>query len=393
MLRKSKSKGSKSKKDSVVDAMTEEDDGPIIDDEPGQEALKPPVRYMATAPGELRQASDMSSEVIGQINSGDIVLVTHSKPLAAPPGAPDTVRVVVRVRCERGSAIGKVGRAAGWASVGRSNDSWPTLATDDCQILLVPEEAAADVEYFTMTKIASVYESASTESSTKTKLPQGGTYECLEKDSVGAPMWIRVKAGWIKAKSPKGDLIIKRVVFADKKGDKELAKDKERREKEKIQQAIAAKKHTLGAKGKEAVARSTLEQFPQQLRQLITDAEKAEQLEHYPLNPQVQVELAAALALVEAQLAELPETEEQLRQQHAQSAAALNQLRQYEVQLSKLLGVYKKLPPQESQMLSCCSSNYFCDCRGANLVLLLLHVWLACRTRGLASALYMYACE
>lgn len=273
----------------------DDEDFEIIDED-DQTDLDPPVRYVAASNNTSHERSELDSSRVGEVKTGDILLVTHTKTIAPPPGAPDTVLPVLRLRCERGSALPGVGKPIGWVSAN---------TTDGGTILVISEDDESDY-YFALDNLPIRPEAVGgkVEKGAPT-LKMGTVIEGLE--TVGDPAaknvkdrvncFVRYKEGWVQSMA-KGGMGVKPVLepfeFADKKGDAELQKGG----------ATAAKRDASAAKfaiESEAEARAELAAYVEQLEELCSGLADQENREFHPLDPKISAALTEALGIVQAQ--------------------------------------------------------------------------------------------
>lgn len=204
-----------------------------IIDEDGQYPLEPPERYMACTSGlKLSIRSELDSEVVGQLEKGDVVLVTHTKIQADR----------LRLRCERGSPMPGKGVACGWVSAVEGEGE--TEDDNDGSLNLISEKCENQC-YTVEAEHATAREGCLPDAKRlKFTLTEACTFECLEEVVDKGRTALRFKVGdregWTQEKAPDGVVWCKKAPFVDVQGDKILKKVAQEKQKQEQAEAKAA---------------------------------------------------------------------------------------------------------------------------------------------------------
>lgn len=144
-----------------------------IVDEEGQEAVDPPIRYMALRKCKLHIRSEVDSEEVGGLEKGNVLLATHTK----------VQNGITRIRCERGSPLPGKGRPSGWVS----------LTKEDGSLCLIAEDLENRV-YKVVAESATVRNGPGrTDPKAKETLPKNMIFECLELKEEAIPGQVGIK--------------------------------------------------------------------------------------------------------------------------------------------------------------------------------------------------------
>lgn len=243
-----------------------DDDAPVykVQDEDGQVALEPPVRYQARKKAKIRLMSSTESEQVGEIEKDTWITVTHTK----------EVDGVVRLRFIRGWVGHKTSKGF--------------------NIFISEADEDEGVQYMRLVKKeADIRKEADPESEVVGKLTKNDIFEVLEtaaptdkykgKHAYKKQAYIRMHGGWVSTCRCEDKVLAKEVVGVQEKVllEEELIQDPERdaaraaKAEEAAKQAkLDAKKNKKGGKTRAAEIKkeiAALEQFQASLSALLAN--------------------------------------------------------------------------------------------------------------------------